>query len=133
MSTHYQLWTAGGFDVTFFEVALVGWFSSRRSWVFQYSRYSMGSLRGEALYNARVKGSEVRPAASPQEMQGSLERRTGVDSVSYLFRHGRFCITPYMEATLFEITCQNHRTLLCLHYVASGGLAACKYSCRMRQ
>ena len=48
---------------------LVGRFGSGSGSVFRYSRYSMGSLRGEAPHNSRVGGLGERRLSSPQEIQ----------------------------------------------------------------
>ena len=93
----------------------VGRFGSGRGSVFRYSRYSMGSLRGEAPHNSRVGGAGGREAAAlpPQEMQGGSGGGDAVPpvrsimiiscryrSVRYLFRLGRFCIKTLYETHL---------------------------------
>jgi hypothetical protein len=63
----------------------VGRFGYGRGLVFRYSRYSIGSLRGEAPHNSWV--GEVRRGRRqppPQEMQGEVWGRLGPQKINFL-------------------------------------------------
>ena len=89
----------------------VGRFGSGRGSVFRYSRYSMGSLRGEAPHNSRVGGSgggrQPSPPGNAGGVWGEAVPRSKINCLmSVSVRFGicvgsvGFALTPYMRPTL---------------------------------